>query len=184
MKTRFLRSAALIVAMILVAASCGSTSTDTDAAGSTPVEADDSTPADAVGAEGPVVVNLVDVGSGESTTLGQATNSYEKPVLAFFWAPYCPSCRSEAPHLDELAATHGDDVQIVGIGTQNDLEYAEEFLDSTGVENFPLLWEETGQSWQEFGVIAQPYLILLNDGREVKRWPGGATPDPGDTGHR
>jgi len=171
MKIRFLWLGALIAAFTLVAASCGADDSASNAGGEIGgVVAPDA------GAAGPAFVELVDVGTGETTSLNEALYPGNgNPTLAFFWAPFCPSCRVEAPELDDLAASHGDEINIVGIGTRDDLAYAEEFLESTGVENFPLLWEESGQSWQDFGVIAQPYLILLDDGQEVQRWPGGAT---------
>lgn len=64
---------------------------------------------------------------------------------------------------------------MVGIGTQDDLEFARDFRADTGVESYPLLWSDSSESWAAFGVTAQPYLILLRDGRIVERWPGGAS---------
>ncbi len=167
MRKRLVWLAALVGAVVLVAASCGSDDGNSASGGEDPGGSLDS-----------ATVEMLDVATGATTTLAEATDPPDgKPTLAFFWAPFCPSCRSEAPILDDLAAQEGDKVNIVGIGTRDDLAYAEEFRESTGVENFPLLWEETGDSWVNFGVVAQPYLILLQDGREIKRWPGGAPDD-------
>ncbi len=63
----------------------------------------------------------------------------------------------------------------MGIGTLDDLDYAKDFLADTGVTNFPLLWEPTGESWAVNSVSAQPYMILRHDGMEIERWPGGAS---------
>ncbi len=167
MRKRLVWLAALVGAVVLVAASCGSDDGNTASAGE-----------DSDGSVDPATVELRNVETGVTTNLAEATDPADgKPTLAFFWAPFCPSCRSEAPILDELAVAQGDKLNIVGIGTRDDLAYAEEFRESTGVENFPLLWEETGDSWVNFGVVSQPYLILLQGGREIKRWPGGAPED-------
>lgn len=122
-------------------------------------------------------ISMVDVASGATTTLAEALEPSDgKPLLAWFWAPFCPTCRGEAPVLDEFMAANADRVSLVGIGTRDDLEYAEEFLATTGVQNFPLLWEGTGRSWVDNAVAAQPYMILFDaSGEEVQRWPGGAS---------
>jgi thiol-disulfide isomerase/thioredoxin len=163
--------------------------TEPAAAPATPVAPADpaapATPADLAtpgGSPAPVApdvpeVAMRDVATGEATTLRAALTSDGRPVLAWFWAPHCPTCRGEAPDLDAFMAEHGDEVMMVGIGARDDLDLAEEFLERTGVENFPLLWDRSGESWRAFEVLAQPYLVLIEDGEVVERWPGGASPE-------
>lgn len=122
-------------------------------------------------------IELVDIATGDTTSLDAALAADgDKPVLAWFWAPHCPTCRGEAPELDAFMADNADEVSMVGIGTRDDYALAEDFLADTGVQHFPLLWEETGDGWATFDVTAQPYLILLDGDEVVERWPGGATP--------
>jgi thiol-disulfide isomerase/thioredoxin len=121
-------------------------------------------------------LEMTDVATGGTTTLDAELTSDGRPVVAWFWAPHCPTCRSEAPELDDFVEEHGSEVKLVGIGTRDDPEAAGEFLEVTGVEGFPLLWEPTGEAWTTFGVTAQPYTVLYDaDGTELRRWPGGAS---------
>lgn len=153
----------LVAALALVGSACGSGDADAAQQGG------------AVSDEGPI--EMVDVATGEPRDLATALEPTDgKPVLAWFWAPFCPTCRGEAPKLDAFMAENSERVKMVGIGTRNDIEYAQGFLEDTGVTNFPLLWEPTGRSWTEHAVAAQPYMILIDaDGSEVQRWPGGGS---------
>lgn len=160
---------AAVVLAVLPACSSGDDAATSDDAGA----ADGATSVADVAPD----LELVEVGSGETTTLDEALQTDgDMPVLAWFWAPHCPTCRGEAPELDAFIADNADAVSMVGIGTRDDYDLAQGFLDDTGVQNFPLYWEETGEGWAAFDVTAQPYLILIDDGQVVERWPGGATP--------
>ena len=168
MSVRALRRSSLVVlvaALVSVAAACGSDG-DGAAGGFGALDADFD----------PSELTLVEVTDGSETDLEAVlSNEGGKPKLAWFWAPHCSTCRGEAPDLDDFMAANGDRVDMVGIGSRDDYELAEDFLDDTGVVNFPLYWEETGQSWVDNAVAAQPYMILFVDGEDVERWPGGAS---------
>lgn len=155
---------AALAVVTLVAAGCGS---DDGAAGE-----DGGGSNEVAGSE----LTMVEVSNGAETNMEAVlANQESKPKLAWFWAPHCSTCRGEAPELDEFIATNADEVDLVGIGSRDDYELAEGFLEDTGVVNFPLYWEETGQSWVDNAVAAQPYMILFVDGEDVERWPGGAS---------
>jgi len=118
-------------------------------------------------------VNVVDVRSGETVDFASIVPS-DTPVLLWAWAPHCPTCRAEAGGLEEFAAAHRDRLTVVGIGTQDDLEYAKEFLADTGVTTPRMLWDESFQSWREIGITAQPTWILVRgDGSFIQGWIGG-----------
>jgi hypothetical protein len=61
---------------------------------------------------------------------------------------------------------------VIGLGTQDDLEYANEFADAFGITH-TLLWDESFQSWAELGVSLQPSAKLYAaDGELLGEWLG------------
>ena len=76
-------------------------------------------------------------------------SSHSTPLLIDFWAPWCGPCRMQGPILDEVAKTSGDTAIIAKVN----------------VDEEPLL---AGQ----FGVQSIPTLVVLKDGRIVRRMVG------------
>jgi peroxiredoxin len=61
---------------------------------------------------------------------------------------------------------------VIGLGTQDSLGEAEEFVDDYGT-TFTMLWDESFQSWIELGVSSQPTAILLTpEGTIITGWVG------------
>ena len=62
---------------------------------------------------------------------------------------------------------------MVGLGTQDSLGEAGEFVDGTGIRSFTMLWDESFQSWMEIGITSQPSALLLApDGTPLAGWIG------------
>lgn len=187
-----LRLPALAIVAITLLAACGSVASGEGsqdaavepaaAAASAPAEPDSPSAA----AQGPVAtdlppvspdslvpaVDVVDVRTGDTVNLGSVVPS-DKPVLLWAWAPHCPSCRAEAGDLEKFAASHEDRLTVVGIGTQDDLDYARGFLEDTGVRTPLMLWDESFESWRAIGITAQPTWILVRgDGSFIDGWIG------------
>jgi len=49
---------------------------------------------------------------------------------------------------------------VIGVGAQDDFEYAVEFLSSTGVETPDMLWDPSFDTWSAFGVRINSQMLL------------------------
>lgn len=88
-----------------------------------------------------------------------------RPVVLWFWAPWCPTCRGQIPQVEELAAGYGDEVSVVGIGS---LDSAEAIADFAGdVEGITHLEDADGVLWKRFGVTEQSSFVVLDADGEV-----------------
>lgn len=83
--------------------------------------------------------------SFESTVLASPL-----PVLMFCWAPWCPSCSSVAPIIDELASTWKGRVQVCKLN----------------VDSSPLLSSR-------FDLRSVPSMLIFDAGQLVDTWVGG-----------
>lgn len=61
---------------------------------------------------------------------------------------------------------------MVGLGTQDSLAEADEFA-ATYETTFPMLWDETFETWVAIGVSSQPAAVLFAaDGTPLGGWLG------------
>lgn len=102
----------------------------------------------------------------------------EKPILLWAWAPHCPICAAEAPAVEAFSRQNANAVTVVGIGTQDDLALAEDFVSTYGVSTPQMLWDPGFESWQALEITGQPTWVLLSPGgAEIGRWQGGLPED-------
>jgi thiol-disulfide isomerase/thioredoxin len=86
-----------------------------------------------------------------------------KPVVLWFWTPWCPFCNQEAPNVSRVAAANPD-VTFVGVAARSDVAAMEGFVDKYNL-NFTNLNDADGEIWARFNVPWQPaYLFVKPDG--------------------
>lgn len=83
------------------------------------------------------------------------------------------TCNREAPGVEQFAREHGDQVNIIGLGTQDSADMARDFVERGGTHSFPVYWDETFVSWEVFGIRSQPAAAMLSpDGEVLAGWLG------------
>jgi hypothetical protein len=66
-------------------------------------------------------------------------------------------------------------LHVLGLGAQDSLDFANEFVSSTGTGGgaITMVWDPSFDSWRQFGIRSQPYWILFDaQGNEVTSSPG------------
>lgn len=62
---------------------------------------------------------------------------------------------------------------VVGLGTQDSLGEAEEFVAEHQTDSFTMLWDGSYETWLALGINSQPSAILLEpDGTPITGWFG------------
>lgn len=88
-----------------------------------------------------------------------------RPVLLWFWAPWCPTCRGQVPQVRGIAEDHGDDLGVVGVGSLDSATAIAEF--AGGVPGVTHLEDVDGALWRRFGISEQSSFVLLDADGEV-----------------
>jgi thiol-disulfide isomerase/thioredoxin len=90
-----------------------------------------------------------------------------RPVVLWFWAPWCPICLQQAPGVRDAVAEHGDKVAIIGVAGLDKTSAMPEFVRLAKVEAMTHLADEAGVVWKRFGVTAQSTFVLLDADEQV-----------------
>lgn len=89
-----------------------------------------------------------------------------KPAVLWFWAPWCPTCRAQAPGVSRLAEEYAGEVNVVGVGGLGEVEDIRDY--ARQVQGPTHLVDPDGAVWRHFGVTAQStYVVLDADGEVV-----------------
>jgi thiol-disulfide isomerase/thioredoxin len=88
-----------------------------------------------------------------------------KPAVLWFWAPWCPTCRSEAPGVASAATATAGSVSFVGVAARDAVPAMQDFVRQYGLGSFPHLADTDAAVWKRFGVVEQPaYAFVKPDG--------------------
>jgi thiol-disulfide isomerase/thioredoxin len=181
--TRSTLVVAVLVALGLLLVGCGSATEATDS-GSADDRADETTQTDAAtppasgspskGAQKsprgtPSAVAVPETLQFAGTTVDGAAYDGSalagRPAVLWFWAPWCPTCRGQAPTVSALAEEYGDQVGFVGVGSLDDGDAIADFAGD--VPGLVHLTDPDGEVWRHFAIAEQSVYVVLDADGEV-----------------
>ncbi len=165
-----------LVAMLLLAA-CGGggsdgVSADDEPSSSTTVGAPSAAEVPAAG-EAPAGEIDAPGGSGSFTAAKVGGGEFDSASLVgtdtvlWFWAPWCTTCRGEAPDVAAVAETYEGQVAFVGVAGRGEVPAMEDFVVETGTGGFGHVVDEDGSIWTTFEVLQQPAFAFIDDSGQV-----------------
>jgi thiol-disulfide isomerase/thioredoxin len=86
-----------------------------------------------------------------------------RPTVLWFWAPWCPTCISQAPQVLDLAEEYGDAVHVVGVAGLDEPAAMADFIEMTGTGGLTHLNDEEGAVWRQFEITAQSTFAVLDE---------------------
>lgn len=109
-------------------------------------------------------------------------SDYEgKVVFLNFWATWCPPCKEEMPHIEQLYKDYkknNEDVVILGVaspnlGREGSREHVINFLKDEGY-TFPVVLDEDGELAYQYGINAFPTTFIIDKEGYVTQYIPGA----------
>lgn len=99
-----------------------------------------------------------------------------KPAVLVFWTAWCPSCKEEAPHINQLAAEFQDKgVRVLGINIGEGLARVKEGIKDFGIK-YDVVRDADTQVAKNYQVVGTPTVVFL-DKKGVVRYFGNELPN-------
>jgi thiol-disulfide isomerase/thioredoxin len=152
------RTLALGVGLLMTLAACGGSNND---GSSSPTGPDGSSSGGGGGS------NDGDAPAFVATTLdGDELDSVSlegRDTVLWFWAPWCTTCRAEAPDVTATAAAFDGDVEVIGVASRGEVAQMEDFVADTDTGSLTHVADPAGDIWSSYGVAAQPAFAFIDD---------------------
>lgn len=91
----------------------------------------------------------------------EGTSLAGKDVVLWFWAPWCPQCKREAPFVATAQAANTE-VTFVGVAGLGQVSSMQKFVKDYKLSDFEHLADVDGSLWQRFGVTGQPAYAFID----------------------
>ncbi|MFI7023738.1 TlpA family protein disulfide reductase [Micromonospora sp. NPDC049900] len=98
-----------------------------------------------------------------------------RPVVLWFWAPWCATCASQAWTIAEIEPGFRDTVPIVGVAGLGERKAMTDFVTEFELGPMPQIDDRQGALWKRFGVVEQSTFVIIDREGKVahKGWLDG-----------
>ncbi|MBV7274735.1 redoxin domain-containing protein [Clostridium sp. PL3] len=104
-----------------------------------------------------------------------------KVVFLNFWATWCPPCRDELPHIEEIYKEYknnSEDVIVLGLtapklGREGSKEYIKDFISKQGY-TFPVVFDNGGNIMEQYEIEVFPTTFIVDKEGNVNKYIPGA----------
>ncbi|MBM7490198.1 thiol-disulfide isomerase/thioredoxin [Micromonospora luteifusca] len=165
-------TAAALTAALLGAVSCTGTAKPSSAVAGTapattaPAAATPTSSPDVTPAQVPDILRFT--GTTLTGTAFDAAQFAGRPVVLWFWAPWCATCASQAWTVAEVAPRYRDTVPIVGIAGLGEQRAMKEFVTEFDLAGMPQIDDRAGALWRRFKVTEQSIFVIIDrDGKVI-----------------
>ncbi|WP_435206704.1 thioredoxin-like domain-containing protein [Micromonospora sp. bgisy143] len=165
---------ALVATLLATAACTGTVPPDAAAAGTAPTSTSAPAPSatPSAGASSTPPAPVPDTLRFTGTTLAgsafDATRLAGRPVVLWFWAPWCATCASQAWTVAEIAPKYRDTVPIVGVAGLGEQRDMKNFVTEFDLGDMPQIDDRKGALWKRFKVTEQSIFVIIDrDGKVV-----------------
>ncbi|MGC4814609.1 TlpA family protein disulfide reductase [Micromonospora sp. DT228] len=159
-------AAALAAALLGTAACTGTASPPAAVAGTAPATTGTASTPAPTATSSPPPAQVPDVLRFTGTTLGgaafDAAQLAGKPVVLWFWAPWCATCASQAWTVAEIAPRYRDTVPIVGVAGLGERKAMNEFVTEFDLAGTPQIEDSKGALWKRFRVTEQSIFVIID----------------------
>jgi len=100
----------------------------------------------------------------DGTVIDSAGIIGEKPVFLVFWATWCPNCKREIPHINELSekfASQGMLFLGVNVGINDSEAKVRRYAEKFQIE-YPVYFDKGSQLTRKFKVSGTPTVIIVD----------------------
>ncbi|WP_040402352.1 TlpA family protein disulfide reductase [Alkalibacillus haloalkaliphilus] len=105
--------------------------------------------------------------NGEETELADFRG---QKIMINFWATWCPPCRAEMPHMQEIHEEYDDEVIILAVNAtsqETSHDTVQDFIDELEL-TFPILMDETGEVNVRYQALSLPTTYFVNTEGELQ----------------
>jgi thiol-disulfide isomerase/thioredoxin len=86
-----------------------------------------------------------------------------RPVILWFWAPWCATCLGQGASVSDVAARYSGRVSLLGVaGLDQSTKAMNDFVTQAEVGTVPHLNDKAGVLWKRFGIKEQSTFVMIN----------------------